>query len=119
MVEPSTWRTSAAIQVDRGQAAAPGQRVSFTVRPEKIRIDTDKPARHAEDLNILRGRRGRAHLLRASRPSSTSALPSGAVLQGHSSSTPTSRTRVPRSSGRTRSTSPGAPTTATSSRSSL
>jgi spermidine/putrescine transport system ATP-binding protein len=34
---------------------APGDTVSFTIRPEKILISTDKPATKREDINIYRG----------------------------------------------------------------
>jgi spermidine/putrescine transport system ATP-binding protein len=43
------------IKVTTVDQVAPGQKVSFTVRPEKILISKEKPATKREDINLLRG----------------------------------------------------------------
>ncbi|GHV77232.1 spermidine/putrescine import ATP-binding protein PotA [Spirochaetia bacterium] len=44
-----------AIKVTTVDEVKPGQRVSFTIRPEKILISTDKPATTREDINLFQG----------------------------------------------------------------
>ena len=43
------------IKVTTVDEVKPGQRVSFTIRPEKILISKDKPATKREDINLLKG----------------------------------------------------------------
>jgi spermidine/putrescine transport system ATP-binding protein len=43
------------IKVTTVDRVEPGQTVSFTVRPEKIKISTGKPAIKREDINLFRG----------------------------------------------------------------
>jgi len=43
------------IKVTTVDDVKPGQKVSFTIRPEKIVIATDKPATNREDINLFNG----------------------------------------------------------------
>lgn len=55
MVELDIPSLGAHIKVTDYEETAPGQKVSFTVRPEKIRISTDEPSSVRDDINAFSG----------------------------------------------------------------
>lgn len=55
MVTLDTPALNASIQITDYDRTAPGQKVCFTVRPEKIRISPENPGVTKKGLNVLRG----------------------------------------------------------------